>query len=169
MDIPPLPPLPPIHRYVCQIGNLFHALDSLGGHLSLSNPQNDCCGSVYNPLQILWEVPYHQSHDSLDKSAARRCMSVSIYSGYFHISMRKKKSPKCIRPHTPLFMLSMLSILFTHSPGLFLMHTLHGQQVLTINTGLKLVDIQPRPGRATRDDHCKRFGNQKLPSYQRFH
>ena len=57
----------------------------------------------------------------------------------------------------------MLSILFTHSPGLFLMHTLHGQQVLTINTGLKLVDIQPRPGRATRDDHCKRFGNQKLP------
>ena len=43
-------------------------------------------------------------------------------------------------------------------------HTLHGQQVLTLNTGLKLVDIQPGPARETRDDHCRRFGYQKLPA-----
>ena len=43
-------------------------------------------------------------------------------------------------------------------------HALHGQQVLTINAGLKLVDIQPGPARETRDEHCRRFGYQKLPA-----
>ena len=63
-----------------------------------------------------------------------------------------------MQPYTPL---SMLSILFTHRPGFF--HP-PWPASSTINAGVKLVDIQPGPARETRDDHCRRFGYQKLPA-----